>query len=255
MLKNIILSLSLSLSTWNNPFFCSPWIEVIQSESELRKVTSLLSLAQDAQLWNLLSKTISLAKRRQRESNCQYFGQLERHLLILLILEILQLFWQNVRLKWLLSWSWRFRACLVKKNGHSSLITQFSSPITHHSNSIFSLTQNKTHLVSIPHHISHLFNQTFCQNCRPHPLTLHSSSLAATRVPFFYTTQWFILSHQKTHLTHLTPIFTKHPSSDPIKTLNSLASTSLTRAHHLKHPKSKSPLPKPKSFLTAMEAT
>ena len=100
MLKNIILSLSLSLSTWNNPFFCSPWIEVIQSESELRKVTSLLSLAQDAQLWNLLSKTISLAKRRQRESNCQYFGQLEWHLLILLILEILQLFWWNLRSKW-----------------------------------------------------------------------------------------------------------------------------------------------------------
>ena len=123
MLKNITLSLSLSLSlsTWNNPFFYSPWIEVIQSESELRKVTSLLILAQDAQLWNLLSKTISLAKRRQRESNFQYFGQLEWHLLILLILEILQLFWQNLRLKWLLSWSWRFRACLVIKNGHSSL--------------------------------------------------------------------------------------------------------------------------------------
>ncbi|XP_030927556.1 probable aspartyl protease At4g16563 [Quercus lobata] len=46
----------------------------------------------------------------------------------------------------------------------------------------------------------------------------------------------------------LTPIFTKHPSSDPIKTLNSLASASLTRAHHLKHPKSKSPLAKTKVF-------
>ena len=181
----IFYSLSLSLSPWKNPLFCSPWIEVIQSESELRKVTSLLILAQDAQLWNLLSKTISLAKRRQRESNCQYFGQLEWHLLILLILEILQLFWQNLRLKWLLSWSWRFRACLVKKNGHSSLITQFSSPITHHSNSVFSLTQNKTRLVSIPHHISHLFNPTFCQKCRPHALTLHSSSLIATRSPSF----------------------------------------------------------------------
>ena len=97
MLKNIILSLSLSLSTWNNPFFCSPWIEVIQSDSEQRKVISLLSLAQ---LCNLFSKAISHAKRRQRESNGLYFGQLEWHLIILLILEILQLFWWNLRSKW-----------------------------------------------------------------------------------------------------------------------------------------------------------
>ena len=46
----------------------------------------------------------------------------------------------------------------------------------------------------------------------------------------------------------LSPIFTKNQPSDPIKTLNSLASSSLTRAHHLKHPKSKPPLPKTKVF-------
>ena len=93
------------------------------------------------------------------------------------------------------------------------MVTQFSLPITHHSKSIFSLTQNKTCLVSIPNHISHLFNPTFCQNCGPHPLTLHNSSLTATRFPFFYTTQWFILSHQKTHLTHLTILI--HPRFFP----------------------------------------
>ena len=48
--KYYSLSLSLDLEHWNNPLFCSPWIEAIQSESEQRKVTSLLSLAQDAQL-------------------------------------------------------------------------------------------------------------------------------------------------------------------------------------------------------------
>ena len=135
-----------------------------------------------------------------------------------------------------------------KKNGYSSFSFNHPSLITHYSNSIFSLTQNKTHLVSILNHISHIFNSIFFQNCGPHPLTLHSNSLTATRVPFFYTPQWFILSHQKTYLSHLTPIFTKRSSSDPIKTLNSLAFAFVTKAHHLKHPKSKSPLAKTKVF-------
>ncbi|XP_062167816.1 probable aspartyl protease At4g16563 [Alnus glutinosa] len=46
----------------------------------------------------------------------------------------------------------------------------------------------------------------------------------------------------------LSPFFSKHPSSDPVKTLNSLASASLTRARHLKRPKSSSPLAKTQVF-------
>ncbi|KAB1203035.1 Aspartic proteinase nepenthesin-1 [Morella rubra] len=46
----------------------------------------------------------------------------------------------------------------------------------------------------------------------------------------------------------LSPFFTKHPSSDPIKTLHTFASASLTRAHHLKHPKSKSSFGKTQVF-------
>ncbi|KAB8546936.1 hypothetical protein FH972_025617 [Carpinus fangiana] len=54
----------------------------------------------------------------------------------------------------------------------------------------------------------------------------------------------------------LSPFFSKHPFSDPIKTLNSLASASLTRARHLKRSKPSSPLTKTQAFsLTAMEAT
>ncbi|KAL4606003.1 hypothetical protein ACB092_09G070700 [Castanea dentata] len=44
------------------------------------------------------------------------------------------------------------------------------------------------------------------------------------------------------------PLINKHPSSDPIKTLKSLASASLTRAHHLKRPKSKPPLTETQVF-------
>lgn len=46
----------------------------------------------------------------------------------------------------------------------------------------------------------------------------------------------------------LSPFFTEQPSSDPIKTLNSLAFASLTRAHHLKHPKHSSPNTKTQVF-------
>ncbi|KAG7958325.1 hypothetical protein I3843_10G015900 [Carya illinoinensis] len=46
----------------------------------------------------------------------------------------------------------------------------------------------------------------------------------------------------------ISPLFTKHPYSDPIKTLNSLASASLIRASHLKRPKSPSHLPKIQVF-------
>ncbi|KAE8098629.1 hypothetical protein FH972_016674 [Carpinus fangiana] len=46
----------------------------------------------------------------------------------------------------------------------------------------------------------------------------------------------------------LSPFFSKHPSSDPIKTLNSLAYASLTRARHLKRPKPSSPLTKIQAF-------
>ncbi|KAK9985936.1 hypothetical protein SO802_030887 [Lithocarpus litseifolius] len=53
----------------------------------------------------------------------------------------------------------------------------------------------------------------------------------------------------------LSPIFTKHQPSDAIKTeLNSLASSSPTRAHHLKHPKSKPPLTKTKVFSRSYRA-
>jgi len=47
---SLSLSLSLDLEHENNPLFCSPWMKAIQSESEQRKVTSLLSLGQVAQL-------------------------------------------------------------------------------------------------------------------------------------------------------------------------------------------------------------
>ena len=98
MLKNIIFYLLfLSIARLRNNPLSSPWNEVIQSDSGQRKVISLLSLAQ---LCNLFSNAISHAKRRQRESNGLYFGQLEWHLIILLILEILQLFWWNLRSKW-----------------------------------------------------------------------------------------------------------------------------------------------------------
>ena len=66
-------------------------------------------------------------------------------------------------------------------------------------------------------------------------LLLASSSLFVARNPTTFTIP-------------LSPIFTKNQPSDPIKTLNSLASSSLTRAHHLKHPKSKPPLTKTKVF-------
>lgn len=46
----------------------------------------------------------------------------------------------------------------------------------------------------------------------------------------------------------LLPFFSKHPSSDPIKTLNSFASASLTRARHLKRPKTSSPFAKTQVF-------
>ncbi|XP_041024262.1 probable aspartyl protease At4g16563 [Juglans microcarpa x Juglans regia] len=42
----------------------------------------------------------------------------------------------------------------------------------------------------------------------------------------------------------LSPFSSKNPSSDPIKTLNSLASASLSRAHHLKRSKPNTPLAK-----------
>ena len=101
MLNNIIFYLLfLSIARLRNNPLSSPWNEAIQSDLEQRKVISLLSLAQIAQLCNLFSKAISHAKRRQRESNGLYFGQLEWHLIILLILEILQLFWWNLRSKW-----------------------------------------------------------------------------------------------------------------------------------------------------------
>ncbi|KAM3689643.1 hypothetical protein ACB098_09G063700 [Castanea mollissima] len=66
-------------------------------------------------------------------------------------------------------------------------------------------------------------------------LLLASSSLSVAPNPTTFTIP-------------LSAIFTKNQSSDPIKTLNSLASSSLTRAHHLKHPKSKPPLTKTKVF-------
>ena len=66
-------------------------------------------------------------------------------------------------------------------------------------------------------------------------LLLASSSLSVAPNPTTFTIP-------------LSPIFTKNQPSDPIKTLNSLASSSLTRAHHLKHPKSKPPLAKTKVF-------
>ena len=66
-------------------------------------------------------------------------------------------------------------------------------------------------------------------------LLLASSSLSVALSPTTFTIP-------------LSPIFTKNQPSDPIKTLNSLASSSLTRAHHLKHPKSKPPLTKTKVF-------
>ncbi|XP_030924968.1 probable aspartyl protease At4g16563 [Quercus lobata] len=66
-------------------------------------------------------------------------------------------------------------------------------------------------------------------------LLLASSSLSVAPNPTTFTIP-------------LSPIFTKHQPSDAIKTLNSLASSSLTRAHHLKHPKSKPPLTKTKVF-------
>ncbi|KAK9985938.1 hypothetical protein SO802_030889 [Lithocarpus litseifolius] len=66
-------------------------------------------------------------------------------------------------------------------------------------------------------------------------LLLASSSLSVAPNPTTFTIP-------------LSPIFTKHQPSDAIKTLNSLASSSPTRAHHLKHPKSKPPLTKTKVF-------
>ncbi|XP_075639298.1 putative aspartyl protease At4g16563 [Castanea sativa] len=66
-------------------------------------------------------------------------------------------------------------------------------------------------------------------------LLLASSSLSVATNPTTFTIP-------------LSPIFTKHQPSDPIKTLNSLASSSLTRAHQLKRPKSKPPLTKTKVF-------
>ena len=112
------------------------------------------------------------------------------------------------------------RACWVKK-----MVTQFSSHIIHHSNSIFSLTQNKTHLVSILNHIFRLFNQTFCQNCGPHPLTLQktkrpiSSSRLQTHLQqsskllFFNSPQHNHNLHQKTH--NQKPINTENPNLNP----------------------------------------
>nr|XP_023886532.1 probable aspartyl protease At4g16563 [Quercus suber] len=58
----------------------------------------------------------------------------------------------------------------------------------------------------------------------------------------------FVAPNPTTFTIPLSPIFTKHQPSDAIKTLNSLASSSLTRAHHLKHPKSKPPLTKTEVF-------
>ena len=99
--------------------------------------------------------------------------------------EIRVMGWRRLGLVGLKKWSLSFHHTLfiTQTLFFHSLKIKFSSPITHHSNSIFSLTQNKTRLVSIPHHISHIFNPTFCQKCRPYALTLHSSSLIATRSP------------------------------------------------------------------------
>ncbi|XP_061337324.1 probable aspartyl protease At4g16563 [Gastrolobium bilobum] len=48
----------------------------------------------------------------------------------------------------------------------------------------------------------------------------------------------FTSSTSDTIVVPLSPLFTKHPSSDPFHTLKLIASASLNRAHHLKHHKS-----------------
>ena len=86
----------------------------------------------------------------------------------------------------------------------SSLYTQThysnSKPITHNPNLTFSQKLKNICLVKKPNHISHLFNPTFCQNCRPHPTD---------------TTQWFTNSY-------LRPLFLYYlvvhfiPSKNPV---------------------------------------
>ena len=136
--------------------------------------------------------------------------------------------WRRLGLVRLKKWSLSFHHTLfiTQTLFFHSLKIKFSSLITCHSNSIFSLTQNKTHLVSILNHIFRLFNQTFCQNCGPHPLTLQktkrpiSSSRLQTHLQqsskllFFNNPQQNHNLHQKTHKQKFTKTH-KHRKPKP----------------------------------------
>ncbi|XP_018851223.1 probable aspartyl protease At4g16563 [Juglans regia] len=86
---------------------------------------------------------------------------------------------------------------------------------------------------------------------RTHSPTAASSLLSLFSVfslYFFASSSSSVTPETPTITIPLSPLFTKHPSSDPIKTLYYLTSASLTRARHLKRPKSPSPLPKIQVF-------
>ena len=140
--------------------------------------------------------------------------------------EIRVMGWRRLGLVGLKKWSLSFHHTLfiTQTLFFHSLKIKFSSPITHHSNSIFSLTQNKTHLVSILNHIFRLFNQTFCQNCGPYPLTLQktkrpiSSSRLQTHLQQSSKLLFFNSPQQNHNLHQKNPQTTIHKNPQTQKT-------------------------------------